>query len=180
MREGGRQTGRHDAWDQERQPDEAEAVQDEQRPQRFGPLPEAEFRPDVSGGDDPPRDEAEYDAREKAELRQHERLLGWHSSHWPRSRAKRASCAIPPSMRFAPHARILRTTLTWLRPAFRWCPSPQACGIPNWRSEATARAATDVRRRADRSFVRGHRGATPRPRFLHIGCLCRGRPQTWQ
>jgi hypothetical protein len=31
----------------------------EQRPQRFGPLPEAELRPDVSGGDDPPRDETE-------------------------------------------------------------------------------------------------------------------------
>jgi hypothetical protein len=48
--------------DEECQPDEAEAVQDEQRPQRFHPWPEAEFRPDISSGDDPPRDEAECDA----------------------------------------------------------------------------------------------------------------------
>ena len=68
MREGRRQIGRHDAWDQECQPDEAEAVQDEQRPQRFGPLPEAEFRPDISSGDDPPRDEAECDAHEKPDI----------------------------------------------------------------------------------------------------------------
>src|ERR1700736_3004982 len=75
MREGRRQIGRHDAWDQECQPDEAEAVQDEKRPQRFGPFPEAEFWPDVSCCDDPPRDEAECDAQEKAELRQHESFL---------------------------------------------------------------------------------------------------------
>ena len=48
MREGRRQLGRHDAWDQECQADEAEAVQDEKRPQRFGPSQEAQFRPDVS------------------------------------------------------------------------------------------------------------------------------------
>src|SRR5436309_1014269 len=79
MREGGRQVGRHDAGDQECRPDEAEAVQDEQRPQGFGEWPEADFWPDVSGGNDPPSDEAEYDAREKAELWQHERLLAvWY------------------------------------------------------------------------------------------------------
>jgi AcrR family transcriptional regulator len=31
-------------------------------------LPEAEFRPDVSGGDDPPHDEAECDTHKKAEI----------------------------------------------------------------------------------------------------------------
>jgi hypothetical protein len=50
-------------------------MQDEQGPQRFDPWPEAEFRPDVSGGDDSPRDETECDAHEKAELRSHEYLL---------------------------------------------------------------------------------------------------------
>src|SRR5882724_4317846 len=75
MREGRRQIGRHDAWDQECQPEEAEAVEDEKRPQRFGSTQEAEFWPDVSRRDDPPRDEAECDAHEKAELRQHDSLL---------------------------------------------------------------------------------------------------------
>src|SRR5215510_6185261 len=72
MREGRRQIWRHDAGNQECQPDEAEAVQDEQRPQRFGPFPEAEFRPDISSGDDSPRDEAECDAHEKPDH------LLWH------------------------------------------------------------------------------------------------------
>ena len=47
----------------------------------LGPFPEPEFRPDVSGGDDPPRDETECDAPEKAELRQHERFPSQNSSH---------------------------------------------------------------------------------------------------
>src|SRR5947209_2088293 len=47
----------------------------EQRPQCFGPLPDAEFRPDVSGGDDSPREEAESDAEKKRELRLHKFLL---------------------------------------------------------------------------------------------------------
>src|SRR5277367_1287676 len=55
MREGGRQLGRHDAWDQECQSDEAEAVQDENRPQCVGPWQEAEIRPEVSFRNDPPR-----------------------------------------------------------------------------------------------------------------------------
>ena len=50
MRELRGQIGRHNSWDEECQPDEAEAVEDEQRLQRFGPLPNAEFRPNVSGG----------------------------------------------------------------------------------------------------------------------------------
>src|ERR1700722_12055347 len=68
MREGGRHIGRHDARDQECQSDEAEAVQDEKRLQRLRPVCEAESRPDVSCRDDPPGDETECDAREKAEL----------------------------------------------------------------------------------------------------------------
>src|SRR5713226_7288527 len=75
MRKGRRQIGRHDARDQECQSDEAEAVEDQKRPQRFGPSQEAEFWPDVSLRDDPPRDEAECDAHEKTQLRQHESLL---------------------------------------------------------------------------------------------------------
>jgi hypothetical protein len=69
MREGKRQIGQHDAGNQECQPDEAEAVQDKKRPQRFGPLPEAEFWPDVPAVHYSPRDETECDADEKAELR---------------------------------------------------------------------------------------------------------------
>ena len=42
------------------------------RPQRLGPWPEAEFRPDISSGDDPPRDEAECDGHEKPDH------LLWH------------------------------------------------------------------------------------------------------
>src|SRR5215468_11871021 len=72
MRERRWQIREHDAWDQHCQPDEAEAVQDEQRPQCFGPFPEAEFRPDISSGDYPPRDEAECDAHEKPDH------LLWH------------------------------------------------------------------------------------------------------
>ena len=75
MRELRGQIGRHNSWDEESQPDEAEAVEDEQRLQRFGPLPNAEFRPNVSGGADAPRNEAECDADEKADLRRHEYLV---------------------------------------------------------------------------------------------------------
>src|SRR5262249_38093813 len=75
LREGSRQVGRHDAWDHECQPEEAEAVQEEPRPQRVLPPLVAEFRPYVTGGDYPPGDEAECDACEKAELRLHEPLL---------------------------------------------------------------------------------------------------------
>jgi hypothetical protein len=54
-------------------------VQDEKRPQRFGLLAMTEIWPDVLLRDDPPRDEAECDAHEKAELRQHDGLLaGWY------------------------------------------------------------------------------------------------------
>src|SRR5215813_8174069 len=45
---------------------------DEQRPQCFGPSPEAEFRPDIPTGDYPPRDKAECDAHEKPDH------LLWH------------------------------------------------------------------------------------------------------
>jgi len=75
MREGSRQVGRYDAWNQEYQSNEAEAVEDEQRPQGFGPLPEAEFRPDISSGDYPPCDEAECDAYEKPDH------LLWHDEY---------------------------------------------------------------------------------------------------
>jgi hypothetical protein len=37
-------------------------MQNEQRLQRIGPLPEAELRPDISSRDYSPRDEAECDA----------------------------------------------------------------------------------------------------------------------
>jgi hypothetical protein len=47
-------------------------VQDKQRPQRVVPLPVTELRPDVSDGDDPPRDQAERNAHKKADLWQHE------------------------------------------------------------------------------------------------------------
>src|SRR5262249_5916494 len=67
--------GRHHTGDEEYQPDETEAVQNEQRPQGFGQWSEAKLRPDIPSDDDSPRDEAEYDASEKAELRKHERLL---------------------------------------------------------------------------------------------------------
>jgi hypothetical protein len=40
-------------------------MQDEHRLQRFGPLPETEFRPDISRGNYPPRDQAERNTREK-------------------------------------------------------------------------------------------------------------------
>ena len=40
-----------------------------QMPQRFGPGPKPEFRPEISGGDHSPRDQAECDAGEKSELR---------------------------------------------------------------------------------------------------------------
>jgi hypothetical protein len=50
-------------------------VQDEQGSQCFSPWPEPEFRPDISSGDNPPRNEAECNAHEKAKLRRHERLL---------------------------------------------------------------------------------------------------------
>jgi hypothetical protein len=50
-------------------------MEDQQRPQRFGPSPDAKFRPDVSGSDNPPGNDTECDAHEKAELRLHERLL---------------------------------------------------------------------------------------------------------
>jgi len=66
-----RQIGRDDARDQECQPNEAEAVQDEQRSQGLGPLPMTELRPDKARADDPPRDHAECDAPEECELRQH-------------------------------------------------------------------------------------------------------------
>jgi hypothetical protein len=68
VREDRRQVKRQDPWDQKCQPDEAETVHHEQRPQRFGPWPEAEFRPDITSGDDSPRDEAECDAHEKPQL----------------------------------------------------------------------------------------------------------------
>src|SRR6516164_9317891 len=72
MRECWWQIRGNDARDQECQPDEAEAVQDEQRPQCFGPFPEAKFRPDISSGDYPPGDQAECDAHEKPDH------LLWH------------------------------------------------------------------------------------------------------
>jgi hypothetical protein len=72
VRECRRQVWRHDSWDQKCEPDEAEAVHYEQRPQRFGAWPEAELRPDITSGGDPPRDEAECDAHEKPELWQDE------------------------------------------------------------------------------------------------------------
>src|SRR6516164_8999474 len=76
MREGRRQVRRHDTGNQECQPDEAEAMQDEQRPQRFSALLEAEFRPDISSGHSPPRDEAECDTHEKPNhLLWHDELL---------------------------------------------------------------------------------------------------------
>src|SRR5215471_18529872 len=75
MREGRRQVRRYDPWHQKCQPDKAKAVEDEQRAQAFGPLTEAEFRPDISGGDHSPRDQAECDADEKSELRLHKFLL---------------------------------------------------------------------------------------------------------
>jgi hypothetical protein len=52
----------------------AEAVQDEQRPQCFGPWPEAEFRPDISRDDNRPSDQTECDAYEKPGH------LLWHDS----------------------------------------------------------------------------------------------------
>src|SRR6516164_9948133 len=73
MRECRWQIRGHDVRDQDCQPDEAEAVQDEQRPQCFGPFAEAEFRPDISSGDYPPRDKAECDAHEKPDH------LLWHN-----------------------------------------------------------------------------------------------------
>src|SRR5215470_14080503 len=72
MRERTWQIRGHDAGHQHCQPDEAEAVQDEQRPQCFGPFPEAEFRPYVSSSYYPPRDQAECDAHEKPDH------LLWH------------------------------------------------------------------------------------------------------
>src|SRR5215471_21042085 len=75
MREGRRQVKRYDPWRQKCQPDKAKAVEHEQRAQRFSPLPDAEFRPDISGGDHSPRDQAECDADEKRELRLHKFLL---------------------------------------------------------------------------------------------------------
>src|SRR5215472_5048273 len=97
MREGRRHILRHDARYQECQPDEAEAVQDEQRPQRLGPFPEAEFRPEVSSGNDPPRDETEGDAYEKPDH------LLWHdvspffqnSSLWSRLVAMIGALVLP-------------------------------------------------------------------------------------
>src|SRR5262249_9003939 len=74
-REGTRQVRRDDARDQERQPEKAEAVQDEERSQRLRALSKAECRPDVVGRDHPPRDRAECDAPKECELRQHARLL---------------------------------------------------------------------------------------------------------
>src|ERR1700736_4264694 len=55
-RKGRRHVRRYDPWHQKCQSDEAEAVEDEKRPQGFGTWPPAEFRPDVSGGEDSPRD----------------------------------------------------------------------------------------------------------------------------
>src|SRR5215468_1035137 len=75
MREGRGQVSRYDPWHQTCHPDEAKAVEDEQRAQGFGLLTEAEFRPDISGGDHSPRDQAECDAGEKSELRLHKFLL---------------------------------------------------------------------------------------------------------
>lgn len=71
MREAGGQIDGHDARHEEGQSHEAEAVQDEQRSQRFGARPEAQFRPDVSSGHDRPRNEAEHDACEEGELLLH-------------------------------------------------------------------------------------------------------------
>ena len=68
MREGRWQIRRHNSWDQECQADEAEAVQDEQRPQRFGAWPEADCWPDVPGSDDRPRDGVESDGNEKTAI----------------------------------------------------------------------------------------------------------------
>src|SRR5215471_5460066 len=65
LREGRGQVWRHYPWHEKCQPNETEAVQDEQRPQSFGRLPETEFRPDVSSGNDSPRDTAKCDADEK-------------------------------------------------------------------------------------------------------------------
>src|SRR6266851_5376399 len=72
-----RQVRRHNAWYHERQPDEAEAMQDEQRPKRLRARPSAQVRPHVLHGDNGPGDEAESDARTKQDLRRHRKLLRW-------------------------------------------------------------------------------------------------------
>jgi len=75
VREGRRQVMGYDPWHQKCQAEKAKTMEDEKRAQRFSPLPDAEFRPDISGRDHSPRDQAECDAGEKSELRLHKFLL---------------------------------------------------------------------------------------------------------
>src|SRR5665213_1216705 len=100
MREGRRQIWRHDPRDQECQPEKAKTVQNEQRPQRFGPLPVTEYRPDVSGGDGPPRDQTERDAREKTELWRHDLVSSVACSTLVRYSTRFGTCRYRVMVRF--------------------------------------------------------------------------------